>query len=255
MRVSFAAPLLLLGACASASLERRPLVVLREDEPWSLGSVASQSPVFALYDDGLVIYLERPSQRAPQYASVTLSEGERSRLLASLPPELDDLDRSYSLFDMPHQSANMLHLWRQGRRKTVYVYGDVRHDPERRKMCPRTFLAAYDALRSFKHPRAETWFPKRLVLHFSEQTLMKPARQPWNAGWPDLSHPDTQRVSNGWVLHLNFKHLDELAAMWEYAVNSHAAVEISGRQGYVTYAFPFPRREAWEDWETGADRQ
>lgn len=217
-----------------------------------MGTVASQSPVFALYDDGLVIYLERTIARAPRYASVTLSESERSQLLASMPFVLDDLDVPHSLSDMVHQPTNVLHVWRRGRRKTVHVYGNVRHDPEIRKMCPRTFLAACDTLPDFKHPRAKPWFPERLVLHFSEQTLTNPPRQTWPAGWPDLSHPDTQRVSNGWMLYLDFKHLDELAAMWEHPGNSHADVEISGHQGYVNYAFPFPRRDAWEDWETEA---
>ncbi len=253
MRIALAVPLLLLSACSSSSPGRSPLVVLYEDEPWSMGDVASLSPVFALYDDGLAIYLERPGRPAPQYASVTLSENECSQLLASLPPELDDLEEWYCLFDMPNQPLNVLHSWRTGRRKTVCVYGDVRHDPELRKKCPPPFLAAYDALRHFKHGRAVAWRPEKVMLHFSEQKLMSPPRRPWPAGWPDLSHPDTRRVSDGYVLYLNFEHLDELAALWEHPGNSHAEVEISGRQGCVAYWVPFPCHETWEDWGRDVD--
>ena len=253
MRIALTIPLLLLNACSASSTEPSPLVVLYEADPWSRGTVASLSPVFALYDDGLAIYLERQGDRVPRYATVTLSENDRAQLLASLPPGLDDLEEYYSLFDMPHQPSNVLHFWRNGRRKTVCVYGSIRHDPELRKNCPRPFLTTYDAVRKFKHHRAVAWRPEKVALRFSEQKLTRPPRRPWPTGWPDLSHPDTRQVSNGYVLHLDFEHLTELAALWEHPRNSHADVEISGRQGHVTYWVPFPCHEAWEDWGRDAD--
>jgi len=96
MRTALAFSLALLGACAAPRRERSPLVVLQEDEPWSMG-VAAASPVFALYDDGLAIYLDQPGHPAPRYASVVLTEAERGPLLASLSPELDDLEATYDL--------------------------------------------------------------------------------------------------------------------------------------------------------------
>lgn len=64
---------------AGQSVDRvQPLIVLVETDPW-LMAIGSDSPRFALYDDGLVIY-----RHEREYRSVRLADEERRALLASI---------------------------------------------------------------------------------------------------------------------------------------------------------------------------
>jgi len=236
MRVTLAVALLALGACSTPSLRRGPLLELQVDEPWSMGDVASRSPVFALYDDGQVIYFASHGQPVPKYATVTLTEDERARLMAAVSSELDGLDASYFLAEMTHHPVNTLRT----RRKTIMVYGELSRWSDLRGECPPAFLKAYDALRDFKDGRAVAWRPDRIEIWFGEHSDLKSAPHEWPAGWPGLTHPDTRKVEGGYWLYVDYARVSDLAALWENSGNSDAYVEISGRLGLISYRVPFP---------------
>jgi hypothetical protein len=85
-----------------------PVVVLIERNPW-LMVFGSDSPTFALYDDGAVIYAD-PARKA--YVSARLSKAEASALLQDLAlTKLVGLDANYSTSDWSDQPTNELTFW------------------------------------------------------------------------------------------------------------------------------------------------
>jgi len=246
MRRYLLVPLLLAVSCAGSGHARRPVAVLYEDEPWSRGIVPSASPLVALYDDGLVIYQDGRDGGAPRYVRAVLDERELAALEDALPPGLFALDRCYSLFEMPHHPFNVLHLWRNGVRTTMAVYGDLGPGSELRSRCPPAFLEARDALAGLRIARATPWHPDTVLVYFTVQELRGEARRPWPPTWPGLSAATTRRSDDGYGIHLDYAHLPELTGFLANPADSHAAVVIDGHPGLVTWVVPLPCHAMWD---------
>ncbi|MEM8882823.1 MAG: hypothetical protein AAGD14_01990 [Planctomycetota bacterium] len=247
MRVVLLVSFLALGGCAGAAKKPSPIVVLHDSQARFAAFPVARSPVFVLYEDGRTIYR---SNRPSGYRSVRLDEGERKRIEGLLTPELGELDQDIDVIERtpapppPDPSFAKLNFWRDGRRRTIYVHGYLGARSENRTRCPRAFLNLYDALREFEHAGSEPWTPEKIVVRFREHASNdQPSR--WPDGWPDLTHATTRQDEEGWTLYLDFRNLDQLAAMWAHPGNSHADVEINGRRGSIHYWYSFPLEESW----------
>lgn len=133
-----------------------PLVILLERDPWAM-VIGSDSPTFALYDDGTVI-----QRTATGFTSTRLSEVEAKQLLERL--NLRALSRSYGGFQATHvtdQPDQDLLIYRGEKPVFVSVDGSLKDSGIRAKM-PGEVVGAYDALSTFRSTRSRTWLPENV---------------------------------------------------------------------------------------------
>jgi len=215
-----------------------------ENEPWSLGDVVSASPVFALYDDGTVIYLSKTHWNAPEYATVHLDARGLSDLLRRI-GDLGGLKGFYAVSEMVHEPVNEIFFWDHGNRKRVVVHGDIRNNEQQRAAAPAAFRTAWTVLREYSHPAAKPWLPARLevwVHAYRATSQAKPVS--WPRSWPCLGAPDPSS-SDTYSIDLDARHLSRLQAL-----RGGSDINNTFRFGQTTttlhYRYRFPGEERWE---------
>ena len=216
-----------------------PLVVLLESDPWAQ-VLGSDSPTFALYEDGTVIW------RAGQgFAETRLTAGEMELFLEELNPSA--LARSYGHFladDATDQPEQNLLIYRGDKPTFVSVYGSLK-DPAVRGKVPQEVVAAYDTLRTFSHARSQQWLPEYVEVMIWPYEYAPAPSNKWPEGWPELNDRRTvRRGEDSFSIFLPSAMLPELRAFRE-RTNEKGAVEIDGRKWATGIRFPFPQESLW----------
>lgn len=221
----------------------RPLIVWLENDPWRM-VIGSDSPTFALYEDGQVIFLKEDERGELRYFAVTLSEVEKVQLLATLAidPEFFTLESLYEASEWTDQPTHTLLVRDDVALKRVSVYGDVRGDAEVKQKTPGPFLELVEQLSRYDHPQAAPWLPKEVEVmvwpYDSSEAL------PWPDDWPDLEHPTTwQRGDDSYSLYLDWSQFEELREMIEE--ESPSALLINDRTWSYSYRYPFLNEHLW----------
>jgi hypothetical protein len=224
-----------------ASHEPKALVVLIEFDPWRM-VLGSDSPTFAHYDDGTVIFIRNNMNGNPEYASIQLDPNDFEELHDSLRigSSFYALEPYYDLLLPTDQPNNFIYAWDEERgMKAVGVYGDLRSDSEARSLAPHTFLRIFDQLVSYQHPDAQTWYPDQF------EVLVWPHERsdavPWPEDWPDLNHPTTVQRNNLYSIYLPIEELEAFRELSEDA----SAFRINGQSFTFSVRYPLPDESSW----------
>jgi hypothetical protein len=238
---------LALSLLACPPADRKPLLVLVEEDPW-LMVIGSDSPTFALFDDGLVIYRRETPGDTP-FASVRLDSKEQGALVARLLADrlaFEGLKDRYELTATSDQTTCSIHSWLGGKPRSVSVYGALRSDEEVRAKAPAAFLAAFDAMRSYTNAAAVPWLPAKIevMAYPFENSADTPVE--WPKDWPAIDDPTTRRRGKSLSLYVdgtveNLRRLRE----FHHARRETQAVLMGGKKWSTYYRFPFPGEEAW----------
>jgi hypothetical protein len=232
----------------------RPLVVWMENDPWYT-VYGFDSPAFAIYDSGLVIYRDdiiQPEEGRPyfSYKSFRLDENALNDFREALPIEdFWKLRDEYSLVLMTNQPQNGLFVWQGDQFKGVKIYGDVRqpdrYEDETDMPAPPVpaleiihMLLALDAL------QAEPWEPARVevVLWPVSGSKYFPLPLRWPDDWPDLSDPTATERERGYTILLARSAFDDLNERLPATGN---CVDIHAQRWAVWFRFPFPKEDLW----------
>jgi hypothetical protein len=183
----------------------------------------------------------------------------------SLPlKELSDLPQSdYVASSATDQTTTVIHAWRDGQRKSVSVYGNVRSGVERSKRqagkvapeddvvlinmksVPQSFSDTVQRLTRFDHPRAERWVPPEIEVMIWPYEYAPDASLPWPKEWPGLKDPRTRRRGAGrYSLYLPSTELEALRKFLS-SRREKQAILIDGKKWAVSYRMPFPRESEW----------
>lgn len=221
---------------AGGSTDRvRPLVVLVETEPWAM-VIDSDSPRFALYSDGLVIY-----RHGREYRSVRLGDEERRVLLASLDVEsLACFTGGHGNTAVTDQPYHNLFLGRGGPLSLVSVYG-ARFDPS---AVPPPVAAANARLAAFDHPGAHTWLPERIEVMIWPYEYAPDASIDWPADWPGLNSEHAVRRGDAYSIFVPAADRQRLIAFLGTR-RERGAVRIGGRKWAASIRLPFPMERMW----------
>lgn len=225
-------------AAARASPTPSPLIVLLSTDPWKM-AIGSDSPAFALYSDGTVLF-----RRKDDYGVVKLNQTELNALREAFSsPELTALSGYYEATDWTDQPDNNLLLY--GRKVPLYitVYGSL-DDVQVRAKLSGTILKAFDRLRNFSAPSAQPWLPREVEVmvwpygHAPDPSIIWPKR------WPALTSPTTRKRGD---LYSIFVPSSELPALRSFlaARREKGAVEIDGKKWFASIRLPFPHEELW----------
>ena len=214
-----------------------PEIVLLERDPW--GEVlGSDSPRFALYSDGQVIYRTEDGFR-----SVHLSE-----------PEIHSIKNSLSKADSPalYGEYDVAHATDQPD-SSLLVYGDPPmflsfygslDDQQVTSRLPAAVAKAFSTIRSFKSARSEPWMPAQIeVMIWPYEYAPEPSIH-WKKEWPDLSAPSTIQRGDSYSLFLPSSEMRSLKSFLAQR-NPKGAVEIEGRKWAASYRIPFPEERLW----------
>ena len=233
-----------------------PIFVLVEYDPWQM-VIGSDSPTFALYDNGFVIFSKEGNQR--QYYSVSLQGQTRDDLIHGLIPEnLTTFKNYYELSHWTDQPTTLFYF----KHFQMKVYGDIRNpddeelidgflddmdedDSDLLKDLPDEILNTFNTAISFDHHEALEWVPEMLeVMVWPYENAPDPSIK-WPEHWPDLDDDKTvKRGKESYSVFLPSKfHLDLIDFL--NTRKPKGAVKINHKKMIVTFRFPFPSEVKW----------
>lgn len=222
-----------------ASRPNGPRVVLVQ------GGTGSGSPSFALYGDRMAIFRAPAGVPAPSgYLSTRLTDTQHQALMASVAPEaLLKLGDSYVALTEADPPRHLLHVWAEGRRKTISAFGDLRSARARERFPPE-LLRALGAITTFSAP-AGNWLPSNIEVYHWPRTQSRGEPLPWPKDVPPSGYRIEMKDGlNGQIMvSSHFASLQRLIA----SLKPGQAVRIADRNWAVSYRLPFPYEDAWKE--------
>lgn len=230
----------------------RAIAVLLTTNPW-LMVVGSDTPQFALYDDGQVIFVEQTSGSEQTHMAARLTPSElasvKQELLTfavgsapekiNLRPGWTDQPVSYFFLDVDgHKLAT-----------TVYGLGRSTNFDEAMPVArdggdalPANIRALHQYLSAFHIETARKWIPEQLEVMIWDYSHAPDASVQWPAGWPGLNDPNTLKRGDAYSIFLPGTQEDALIAFLA-TQNEKGAIQLGGKKWSAAYRRVFPR---WE---------
>jgi hypothetical protein len=218
----------------------RPVLVLVETNPWAM-VLGSDSPRFALYDNGLAIYRTKNGFRQVQ---LNKERADAFRNAVNV-GALACLNEHYSTIDATDQPTEFFFFGRGGRLSQVSVYGGILGKGEQAEV-PAPLVAAYERLVGFDDPNSKPWLPDYIeVMVWPYEYAPEPSII-WPSEWPGLRDPRTRKWNDGkgYSLYVPSTDSEELRAFLR-TEHEKGAVEIGGKKWSVSIRFPFPQESKW----------
>lgn len=231
----------------------RPVAVLLIVDPWAM-VVGADTPRFALYDDGRVIYVEQTSAREYTHMEARLASQELADVKATLldfarDPVPEEIDVRPGWTDQP-QSLFFLDI--DGHTLVTSVYGlGARAGDDRAPVVgergdatlPASIRDLHRYLMAFRVPGARKWVPDQLEVMLWDYSYAPDASIRWPATWPDLSHPTTLKRGSAYSIFLPGAEEQALRTFLA-SRKAKGAVEIDGKKWAASYRPVFP---PWRD--------
>jgi len=219
----------------------QPLVLLYVKDPW-LMVIGSDSPRFALYDNGLVIYASGEKEDEKAFLSKPLSSTELKELLTTLDLErrLGGLNERIGASRKTDQPTNRLCYWVDGKLRAISVYGSLHASNPERERVPKPFLEVFDFLTQFRAKGAKPWLPPQIEVLIWPFDYSRETPRPWPKEWPGLDDPATKKRGNdSYSLFLDSTHFSALLDLLR-SMKSNQAVLIGEKKWAISYRIPFP---------------
>lgn len=231
--------------CLNKTQVYKPYLVMIEQDPWSM-VIGSDSPTFALYDDGLTIFCEKNEG----YKSVILSKQERDSF--RIDKDFLKLKDYYEVVSAMDQSYISLYVWGKGKQKKIDVYGGpIRFEKRFKKFeedikifrsrVPNEFLRIYDNITVFNHSKAQKWLPEKIEIMVFPNDDSTEEPYPWPENWPNIKTSGTKKREELYSVYLDSSHYSELMKI----IKENSTVFMNGHKWSIFYRFPFPNEELW----------
>ncbi|MNK13981.1 hypothetical protein D3C87_320750 [compost metagenome] len=215
-----------------------PLLVLVEYDPWAM-VIGSDTPKFVLYDDGVVIY-----RKDDGHHTARLSPDEMATFRASLRPEaLSRLAGSYALTENTDQPTTDILLRSGSTYARISIYGSLSSLTVGPAL-PTEILDTYERLIAFERRDAVPWRPEKVEVMIWPYEYAPDESIIWPAGWPGITHVDTQQRGENYSLYIS---ASEYLKLREFlgTRRSRGAVLIDGRKWAAQVRLPFPKEDRW----------
>lgn len=224
----------------------KPLFIMIEYNPWAM-VLGAESPTFALYEDGTVIYRKR-GKTGIRYLSSNLSKNEIAWVLHTIQPtSLVSLKGDYALVSSHDQPmTRILYKKPDGSYKRIKVYGSL--NPKDREPSdtdpPPLLTEIYRFVSAYDNPQAKEWLPSyvEVIVWPYEYAPEKDAF--WPKGWPDLKDIRTVKRRDSYSIYLPRSRYPELKVFLG-KLREKQAVRMNGRKWSVNVRFPFPYENLW----------
>jgi hypothetical protein len=227
-------------AAARASGAAVPIVVMLARDPW-LMVIGSDSPAFALYDDGTVIYRTSTGYKSGKLDRTAREALTRSLNVNALAPEAGYYDASNGTTDQPTVEL----LFFGGAEHTNIIVNGVMTSAEARAQLPEAIVAAYDTLRGFSLPDATPWLPEKIEVMVWPYDHAIDAPIVWPKDWPGLDDPATRKRGEGsFSIYIPSARYEAVNAFLA-SRKEKGAVLIGGKKWSASIRLPFPQESVW----------
>lgn len=216
----------------------QPIIVLYQTDPW-LMVIGSDVPVFALYENGQIIY-RKVVDKKYKYFEVKNDREKTQKIIKTfgITDELVTGKEEYQSSNATDQPTNIL-LLNFNDFKNISVYGDLNQKEDREKT-PKEFLTVYDNLLKFEDKTAKEWHPKKMEILTTDYSHSPEKPLQWNKEWSDLNSKDTvNRNEELYSIYLDKKYFPDFILLMK-SLNEKQAVEINGKKFSLSYRLPFP---------------
>jgi hypothetical protein len=217
--------------------EPKPLLVIIERNPW-LDVIGSDSPTFALYEDGTLVYLPEKPVDGPTFLSKKIVDPQKAAN-AFLGFDPGKMQREYQLTYSTDQPSTT--IWTPAKR--IFIYGKWRTKTEYPLLAEiRAALVKIDQQRA---TTGTTWLPPKIEVMLWPYEYAPDSSINWPNDWPNLTSKDTlERKKGNYSVFLPTAKLPDLQ---KFLANQKpkGAIFIDGRKMAASYRFPFPGEAAW----------
>ena len=212
-------------------------VMMIEFDPWN-SVIGSDSPTFAMYDDGEVIF-----RTDGGYKSVRLAFERQSEIRNAL-SKIGEW-KNYQSSTFTDQPTTVLAWNDKPSFRSLSIYGSLRRDKVRSKL-PPSVIKAYDLLKNFDDTEARNWLPAKIEVMIWPYDYAPEPSIVWPRNWPGIEDPETIKRGDSYSIYLPSTYFEELKT---FAASRHprGAVEIGGKKWSLSWRFPFPGERTDED--------
>jgi hypothetical protein len=240
-------------ACAVChGAESKPLLVILEENPW-LMVIGSDSPTFALYDDGTVLYLrDKPTPKEPFHTRKVADAKQKAEALLSF--DASKMKSRYDLSAWTDQVTTV--IWTPTKKITIYggwrkahatsTDSDLRLKAmaEREKNMWESLPSEIrEALLRVDRERAivgTAWLPTKIEVMFWPYEYAPEESIVWPKEWPGLAATDSRkRGEDSFSVFLPTEKLSELRTFLKKG-KPRGAVLIDGKKMAESHRLPFP---------------
>jgi hypothetical protein len=225
-------------AAARASQTPYPLIVMLTSNPW-LMVIGSDSPTFALYSDGTVIF-----QTKAGFKSAKLDQKQKANLVRTFEnPDLAALAGSYDASDFTDQPESALLVYGNKVPFYISVYGSL-DDKSVRMKVPTVVTESLDKLRNFQASNSRAWLPNKIEVMLWPYEYALDQSIVWPQRWPNLEDPTTRKRGDSYSIYIASAELPALKSFLA-TKKEKGAVEIEGKKFAASIRLPFPHESLW----------
>jgi len=228
----------------ASALNKQPVVMLTEFEPWTM-SLGRTTPLFILYTDGQVIFWRNAKGPLPgEYLTLKLTSRQMKKFIRALHPEqINALDKDYTSFELSNQPTNILELHTdKAPNKKIFLHGQLSSLRKDGATLPQSLVADMQLLNTYKNKVAVPWMPTEfeVVMMPFESAQGEPVY--WPSDWPGIH--STAAVDRGerFSIYLEASDLPQLRNLIG-RITPNQPVIIDGRKWSCSVRFPFPHEE------------
>ena len=247
--IQLVAFLVLISITGSADAENsngdpKALAVLIISDPWA-SVIGSDSPTFALYEDGTVIYLQEDGAGV-QCLSTKLTMVELEQLLDQISPQqLESLDRYYEISRATDQPTSLVTIRMPGGvYKRIWVYGFPDSPLADTSQLPNGLSRLLHVMKNYNHPRATPWLPDFLEVMVWPWDHTKGRGLAWPEAWPGLQDPRTIKRRQVHSIYIEKSRASEVFNFLAQRKAEQPLI-IDKKRWTVSIRFPFPQEALW----------
>ncbi|MBK9579119.1 MAG: hypothetical protein IPO40_18785 [Fibrobacteres bacterium] len=240
---------LLLGAKPSTPVEEaRPVLVLYETNALTFYPF-SESPAFALYDNGEVIFTRKdPQGHGIKYFHEKLQKEEFFDFIRKTEFDtiLDESGENKSFSEDTDQPDNYVYRFSSKNVWFYRYYGDLRSTGSpARKRAPQRLIQLFDRLAQYAPLRGlQEWIPDQYEL-IAQCNEAKGKTAPWPKSLPDLKSPITKKMDETIASLFLTKDQYQAYQAAEATRPDGLKFRISGRSCFLVTRIPFPLENLW----------
>lgn len=211
-----------------------PVIVLYETDPW-LMVIGSDVPVFALYQNGQIIY-RKIVDNEYKYFEIKNDRDKTQQIIKSfgITDGLVKGEDYFKISSSTDQPTNIL-LLNFKEFKEIKVYGDLKNKESREK-APKDFLIVSENINKFEDKNAKEWLPEQIEVLATDYSHSPETPIKWNNEW---TKSIVDRGESLISVYLDKKYFEDFKSLIKN-LKPKQAVEINGKKYSLSYRLPFP---------------
>lgn len=232
----------------------KPIAVLIQTDPWAM-VMGADTPIFALYENGDLIYLKESSGDGPKYFKKTLTANElkaaRAKLLSF--GDFQNIKHRYELSRVTDQPETKIFLAVDGKTLATVIYGlsikkgiPTKTPIAESSPLPDSIKKLYAYIIGPDVTGASRWTPTYIEAMIWGYDYAPDESIHWPKEWPGLKSSHAISRGSSYSIFLPGSDHSKLSAFLSTR-KEKGAVEIDGKKWAVSVRHTFPNEPIWHE--------